>query len=133
LRTQIRIEQVVLLVAIASCAYLAPVALGLLIVPTWLCALAMFVVVNLLQHDGCAPSSALDHSRNFHSKATNWLFFNSGYHTAHHLHPRAHWSELPAIHRAEVSGRIARHLECNSVIGFAVRGYAFGRRPELKP
>jgi fatty acid desaturase len=132
LRTQTRIEQAVLLAAIASCAYLAPAALGCLLAPTWLCALAMFVVVNLLQHDGCAPASPLDHSRNFHSKTTNWLFFNSGYHTAHHLHPGVHWSELPALHRAEVAGRITPGLECNSVIGFTVRAYAFGKRPELK-
>jgi len=25
----------------------------------------------------------------------NWLCFNDGYHTSHHLHPRRHWTEHP--------------------------------------
>ena len=78
----------------------------------WLLGLAMLVGVNLLQHDDCTPSvhsadgphahtPSGNHpggSRDFIGKAGNWLFFNNGYHNAHHLHPRAHWSTLPALH-----------------------------------
>ena len=32
------------------------------------------------------------------SIAVNPLLFNIGLHTAHHEHPRAHWSQLPALH-----------------------------------
>ena len=52
---------------------------------------------DMVQH-AHAGSSEFDHSRNF----TGWinpLFFNVGYHWAHHHAPDCHWSELPMVHR----------------------------------
>lgn len=60
----------------------------------WLLGLCLLVAVNLLQHDACSPGQ----SRDFTGRAGNWLFFNNGYHCAHHLQPTLHWSALPALH-----------------------------------
>jgi len=34
----------------------------------------------------------------------NLRTLNLGYHTAHHLRPRLHWSKLPALHARIVAG-----------------------------
>ena len=61
---------------------------------------------NYLQHAGARPSSGpeasqpslLDYSRNF-TGAVNFIWFNIGFHSAHHESPRAHWSDLPRLHK----------------------------------
>jgi beta-carotene hydroxylase len=60
----------------------------------WLLGLCMLVAVNLLQHDACGVGE----SRDFTGNVGNWMFFNNGYHSAHHLRPSVHWSALPALH-----------------------------------
>jgi len=66
--------------------------------------------VDYLNHYGCDESS-----ENPYEWANNCLSFNFnrgcsnfGYHTAHHLHPSAHWTELPEIHRRIVDRIPAR-------------------------
>jgi fatty acid desaturase len=71
----------------------------------WMLGLALLVGVNLLQHEGCDPDTPLGESRNFVGRAGNWLLFNNGFHTAHHLRPGLHWSELPALH-ASIRARL---------------------------
>lgn len=69
--------------------------------------------VDYLNHYGCD-----EHSENVYARANNslsWWFnrttHNFGYHTAHHMRPGAHWTELPDIHRA-IAGKIPqRHLK----------------------
>jgi beta-carotene hydroxylase len=43
----------------------------------------MMMFTNYLQHVGCD---------------WNWFVFDNGFHTVHHEHPGAHWSELRALH-----------------------------------
>ena len=81
--------------------------------------------LNYIQHVDCDPASAYDHSRNFVSKAGNALAFNNGFHTAHHEHPGAHWSELPALH-ARLAGAIHPDLCEGSILVFCLRTYVLG-------
>jgi beta-carotene hydroxylase len=60
---------------------------------------------NYAQHVHCAAGSAWNHSRNFTNQFLNFLLFNNGFHTVHHMKPGAHWSALPAMH-AEVEAHI---------------------------
>jgi fatty acid desaturase len=81
--------------------------------------------INYIQHVDCDPWSEHDHSRNFVGSLGNWLVFNAGFHTAHHEHPGAHWSELPALHAA-IADRIHPDLLQPSIVGFCVRTYLLG-------
>ncbi|MEN3296951.1 MAG: hypothetical protein V7642_6204 [Burkholderiales bacterium] len=84
----------------------------------WLLGLAMLVGVNLLQHDDCLPDLPYGESRNFTGPIGNWLFFNNGYHTAHHNRPSLHWSKLPQRH-AILAARLPRpDLEQSSILSF---------------
>ena len=64
------------------------------IVPA-LCSLSMIMFFNYIQHVHADAWSEHDHSRNFTGNIFNFLFFNTGYHTAHHEHSGLHWSSLP--------------------------------------
>jgi fatty acid desaturase len=61
-------------------------------------ALHVLLATNYLQHAHADGNSRLNFARNF-SGWINPLLFNIGLHTAHHLHPRVHWSTLPALHK----------------------------------
>jgi len=61
------------------------------------------------QHAGLDMDDHLTASRNNESRLYNLVTFNSGYHTAHHLKPGLHWSELPAFH-AEIRDGIPEEL-----------------------
>jgi fatty acid desaturase len=67
--------------------------------------------VDYLNHYGCDEKSAnpYEHSNNSLSRMFNQICHNFGYHTAHHLRPTAHWTELPAIHE-RIAHRIPPHL-----------------------
>lgn len=61
------------------------------------------VTVNLLQHQDCDHDSPYGGSRNVTGRLINWILLNNGFHTAHHLRPAMHWSDLPAFHRSDVA------------------------------
>jgi fatty acid desaturase len=88
----------------------------------WLVSLIWLVAINLFQHDGCEPTSRYGHSRNFVGSLINWLFFNNGYHTVHHLYPGMHWTLAPAAH-ARIAAHIPDRLNERSMIGFFWREY----------
>ena len=56
--------------------------------------------VDYLNHYGCDENSDNPYVRanNSLSWSFNVMTHNFGYHTAHHIRPGAHWTELPAIH-----------------------------------
>jgi fatty acid desaturase len=66
--------------------------------------------VDYLNHYGCDESSENPYGRANNSLCWwfNCLTHNFGYHTAHHIRPGAHWTELPEIHRA-IARKIPGH------------------------
>ena len=50
------------------------------------------------QHSGLATHNHLLASRNVEHPLYNLTSWNLGYHTAHHIYPGIHWTELPALH-----------------------------------
>lgn len=56
--------------------------------------------VDYLNHYGCNNDTrdVYSSSNNSLSRSFNMTTHNFGYHTAHHLRPGAHWTELPEIH-----------------------------------
>lgn len=56
--------------------------------------------LNFFQHYHCKPNATYRSARNFTGWVFNHLFFNVGYHTAHHLRPTLHWSQLKSYHEA---------------------------------
>lgn len=84
-------------------------------------ALFFLLASNYLQHAHTDDASSYSHSRNF----VGWInpiFFNVGYHTAHHHHSRQHWSRLPATH-ARIASRIDPRLIERSFLWYCLRVY----------
>lgn len=50
------------------------------------------------QHSGLATHNHYLASRNVEHPLYNITSWNLGYHTAHHIHPGIHWSQLPELH-----------------------------------
>lgn len=101
-----------------------PIAFAVVILPGWLISAGFITLTNLIQHEECDPESTYNHSRNLVGQFSNWLLFNAGYHTAHHLKPSIHWSKLPEVHQ-EYLPQISPHLNEPSLVGFLLRQYVF--------
>ena len=86
---------------------------------------------NYLQHAGARPGTGpessehglYDASRNF-TGLMNVLWLNIGYHTAHHLEPRGHWSDMPALHKQHVK-KVPPWLVETSLLWYFVRTLLF--------
>lgn len=81
--------------------------------------------LNMLQHDGCDTSSKYNFARNFTDPILNYLTFNNGYHTVHHLYPGLHWSVLPQKHQELIAPHIAPSLEDPSILGYMFRTFIY--------
>lgn len=118
LRRARRQEALVLWAVIVTGLLTDPLRLFLFPTLPWIFSQWFLIAVNLPQHDGCDPSSALAHSRNSIGPITNWFLLNNGYHTAHHLAPGRHWSRLPAWHNDTLTSAIPPELNCPSFASF---------------
>ncbi|NUO71530.1 MAG: fatty acid desaturase, partial [Frateuria sp.] len=94
-------------------------AVVLVIVPQ-LFGLHWLLGANYLQHAHADDRARYGYARNFESRLLNLTLFNIGLHTAHHEHGRAHWSELPALHR-HYRARIDPRLLEPSLSRYALR------------
>jgi fatty acid desaturase len=63
---------------------------------------AVFTIV-LPEHFRCdrVPDVRLNTRSVETGRALAWVYWNGNYHTAHHLRPNVHWSELPQVHHEE--------------------------------
>ena len=89
----------------------------------WLLGMLLLTGVNLLQHDGCQPDDPYRNSRNFTGRLGNWFFLNNGFHTAHHLKPRMHWSRLREFHEQHLGQLVPDRLNECSILSFLFRRY----------
>jgi len=92
-------------------------------VPAWIFGLLVLFISNLLNHVDCDLDSKLNHSRDFLNPFENWLLFNNGYHTAHHLRPAQHWSELPSHHLQLVGPQKSPELVMGSFFLYLFRSF----------
>ena len=96
------------------------------------------VTMNFLQHDGTevAPQEDVRHintARNFTGSIINFIAFNNGYHTVHHLRPTLHWSLTPAAHRELVEPKIDQRLNEPNMAAYIWRIAGFpARRVDFK-
>ena len=114
-----------------------PLAFALAILPAWLAASGFITLTNLVQHEECDTDSEFGNYRNYVGALGNFLLFNAGFHTAHHVRPALHWSELPKLH-AEIADRIPARLNEPSLLFYLLRqlvkaGKPVAASPELKP
>jgi beta-carotene hydroxylase len=86
------------------------------------------MLTNYLQHVGCDASSDDDHSRNFVSPFFNWFVFQNGYHTVHHEHPTAHWSQYPELHRRRAATIAPSLNQPGTVATYLLRRYLTAER-----
>lgn len=129
LHRQAVLERWVLYPTLTTLLLLRPGATLLHLALPWLFGQWAIVAINLVQHDGCDPSSPESSARNFTGRTLNWLLLNNGYHTAHHLHPGAHWSRLPELH-AHLVGPRDMALDHDSFLRTLFELYVWpGRRP----
>jgi fatty acid desaturase len=98
-------------------------ALIFVIVPQ-IVGLHFLLASNYLQHAHALPGSRYNHSRNF-TGPINAVWFNVGYHTAHHEHPTSHWSNLPQLHAA-ISDQINPRLNERSLGYYTIKTMLLG-------
>jgi fatty acid desaturase len=78
----------ILLIVIEPCFY----------IPYYLFVYFFTTKTDYENHVGC-DKSEYGFSNNTLDLSYNYVRNNFGYHTAHHYYPKAHWTELPALHK----------------------------------
>ena len=80
------------------------------------------MVFNYIQHVHADEESDYNHSRNFVSRFTNFMLFNNGYHTAHHMKASIHWSQMRQAHQ-RIAHLIEPHLKEKVILVYLVKTY----------
>lgn len=78
---------------------------------------------NYLQHAQAEVGSEFNHSRNF-TGIMNTLYFNVGYHTAHHEQPQIHWTKLPSAHES-IASKIDPRLNEKSLVLYFIKTMSY--------
>jgi fatty acid desaturase len=103
-------EQILLVVFVFVLMMLNMQIVLVYVIPWYLLNCFISRYIDYLNHYGCDEQSADIFSRanNSLSGWFNYTTNNFGFHTAHHLRPGAHWTELPDIHQ-KVADKIPQH------------------------
>jgi len=111
-------EQALLLTLLAFLSYFWPLTTLGYLLPWYVVTYFMTRYVDYLNHYGCdeAGGNMLAHANNSLAPWYNRLNNNFGYHTAHHFHAGAHWTELPALHQ-KIADKIPRR--CLKTFGWS--------------
>jgi fatty acid desaturase len=99
-----------------GCALADPVKMLLYVLIPQAVGLHFLLASNYLQHAHASEGSRYNHSRNFVG-ISNLVWFNVGYHTAHHESEHIHWTELPAAHR-QIDTHISPSLVERSLVRY---------------
>ena len=125
-------EQMLLLVFVAALLWWQPRLTLIYLLPWYFVTQFITRYVDYLNHYGCD-----EESENVYERANNslswWFNFsthNFGYHTAHHIRPGAHWTELPEIHRTIADKIPERHLKTFSWSGILMPYHFYRSRTE---
>jgi fatty acid desaturase len=123
LKRQIRFETFFVLGVLLAAFMLAPQVTLIYFVATRLCAMSCLFVLNLVQHDGLERETGVNRCHNYTGRVVNFVLFKNGYHSAHHLRPGAHWSELDQLHNSMVAPLAKPSLQHKSLLGFVWGSY----------
>jgi beta-carotene hydroxylase len=99
-------------------------ALMFVVIPQQLSLFAV-LIFNYVQHIHADEETPFNNSRNFTGTILNFLLFNNGYHTAHHVSTGLHWSQLPAKHK-ELEPKIDPILNETNMVWYFFRNYFLG-------
>jgi fatty acid desaturase len=97
--------------------------------PAFYLALALVNVQNYYRHYGARPDDRAADSVSYYGRLYNLLTFNDGYHQEHHLSPKSHWSQMPAV-REKHRQRLDHTSRIVSPVP-AILGFLHHRRPLL--
>jgi fatty acid desaturase len=126
---QVLREVAAVLVVAALLVALGPLDFVRFALVPWFLGQCLIIGLGYLQHDGCDPASAHDHSRNFVGPILNWFIFDNGFHSIHHMRPALHWSLAARAHAEEVAPHIHPALDQPSILSYMWRSYLWpGRR-----
>jgi fatty acid desaturase len=120
-------EQLLLLLLVAVLLQWQPRLVLTYLLPWYLVTHFITRYVDYLNHYGCDEGSENPYLRA--NNSLSWWFnfttHNFGYHTAHHIRPGAHWTELPAIHAAIADQIPDRHIKSFSWSGLLLPYHFF--------
>lgn len=83
------------------------------------------LIFNYIQHIHTDEESEYNHSRNMTGKLLNFFLLNNGLHTAHHMTPGTHWSNLREKHD-KIAPKIDPRLNESNFAWYLFRVYILG-------